>query len=118
MPGVQPKYNPATKKFEFPKPTEGKKRAAPVRGDISMISIPNSVYDTLLGYAKADGGDYKKDGVDAPHSWKARQLVKLYAIQAINEFAANRSKKLANQRVNQEGRRQKPPLSYPLLLLD
>ena len=92
---VQPKYNPQTKRYEFPKPVVGKKRAAPVRGDISSVSIPNSVFDRVLAAAEHDGADIKINGVREPRRWKARGVVKLYTLQAIEEFLAARGKSAA-----------------------
>jgi len=94
MANVAGKWNPQTKKFEFPKPVEGKKRAAPVRGDIAMISIPNSIYDQCIAAAKADGANFKnKDGKDEYRDGRARRTVRLYVIQGVTDLLASRSKK-------------------------
>ena len=83
---TQPKYNPQTKKFEFPK---GTTVAAP---DMAYIAIPRNTVAQLVKFGKADGATIAgttKKGTQVAESKVAR----IYILQAIQDLIDARSRK-------------------------
>ena len=78
---AQPKYNPQTKKFEFPK--DEKVTAAP--SDMAYMAIPRSVVAQLVKFGKADGAQMTgttEKGTQVAESKVAR----IYILQAIQDL--------------------------------
>jgi len=78
---AQPKYNPQTKKFEFPK--DAPATAAP--SDMAYMAIPRSVVAQLVKFGKADGAQMigtTEKGTQVAESKVAR----IYVLQAIQDL--------------------------------
>ena len=78
---TQPKYNPQTKKFEFPK--DAPATSAP--SDMAYVAIPRAVMATLVKFGKADGAQMTgttEKGTQVAESKVAR----IYILQAIQDL--------------------------------
>ena len=83
----QPKYNPQTKKFEFPK--DEPVTAAP--SDLAYVAIPKSTMAQLVKFGKADGAQMAgatEKGTQIAESKVAR----IYVLQSIQDMIDGRSK--------------------------
>jgi len=78
----EPKYNPQTKKFEFPKPEPGK---VAVAADDAYVAIPKATMKILAGYGVADGGTVNAE-TDKGKDIQRSKLAKIYVLQAIQNF--------------------------------
>jgi len=84
---AQPKYNPQTKKFEFPK--DAPATSAP--SDMAYVAIPRPVMAQLVKFGKTDGAQMvgaTEKGTQVAESKVAR----IYVLQAIQDLIDARSK--------------------------
>jgi len=85
---VEPRYDPATKKFTFPKGGEAT-AAAPT--EFAYMAIPKAMVAKLARFAEADGATVMgttDKGKDIARS----KLARIYVLQAIQDLVDARSK--------------------------
>ena len=88
---VQPKYDPTTKKFVFPK-EEAKVAGKPAPTDMVYMPIPKVTVAALAGLAVKDGAQVNAEtekGKDIQRS----KLARLYVLQAVADLIAARQGK-------------------------
>ena len=85
---VEPRYDPASKKFVFPK-EEAKAAGKPAPTDMVYMAIPKATVVTLSGLAVKDGAAVNAEtekGKDIQRS----KLARLYVLQAVADLIAAR----------------------------
>ena len=85
-----PKWNPETRKMEFPKPEAGK---ATVAGDDTYVAIPKSVIAQLAKIARSDGAQTVKATTPQGEQAQATRLARPYILAVINDLITARSSK-------------------------
>ena len=84
---AQPKYNPQTKKFEFPK--DAPATSAP--SDMAYVAVPRTTIAQLVKFGKADGAQMvgtTEKGTQVAESKVAR----IYILQSIQDLIDVRAK--------------------------
>jgi len=84
---AEPKWNPATKRMEFPKPEPGKKTVA---GDDVYFAIPKSVINRLAKIARADGAQTVEATTPQGEQAQNTRLAKPYILAVINDLLTAR----------------------------
>ena len=87
---VEPKWNPETKKMEFPKPEPGKKTVA---GDDVYFAIPKSTINRLATIARKDGAQTVEATTPQGEQAQNTRLAKPYIMAVINDLLATREAK-------------------------
>ncbi len=75
-----PKYNPQTKKFEFPK---GESVAEP--SEFAYVAIPKTTIAQLAAIGKKDGAEIK-GGTDRAIQTNETKVARVYVLQAISDW--------------------------------
>ena len=89
---VAPKWNPETKKMEFPKPEPGQKAVA---GDDVYFAIPKSTINKLAALARKDGAETVVATTPQGEQAQNTRLAKPYIMAVINDLLSAREAKPA-----------------------
>ena len=87
---AEPKWNPATKKMEFPKPEPGKKTVA---GDDVYFAIPKATINRLAKIARADGAETVAATTPQGEQAQNTRLAKPYIMAVIDDLLKAREAK-------------------------
>lgn len=87
---VAPKWNPETKKMEFPKPEPGKSTVA---GDDVYMAIPKATINRIAKLAKADGAQVVEATTPQGEQAQCTRLAKPYIMALINDLLSAREAK-------------------------
>lgn len=77
---TQPKYNPVTKKMEFPK---GEAVSEP--SEFAYVAISKTTIAKLAGFGKQDGAEIK-GGTERAIQTAETKVARVYILTAIDEF--------------------------------
>ena len=90
----EPKWNPETKKMEFPTPEPGKKTIA---GDDVYFAIPKATINKLANIARLDGAQTVEATTPQGEQAQNTRLAKPYINAVINDLILARSSKPAQK---------------------
>jgi len=85
---AEPKWNPETKRMEFPKPEPGKQTVA---GNDTYVAIPKSVIAQLAAIARKDGAQTVEATTPQGEQAQNTRLARPYIMAVINDLIAVRS---------------------------